>query len=68
VLRRVGLHADSEVIIEVDEERRQIVIRPSDELDEGTKKLLELLENPLEIGTPEDYSGEYDYEDIGGEV
>jgi len=56
------------VIIEVDEERRQIVIRPSDELDEGTKKLLELLENPLEIGTPEDYSGEYDYEDIGGEV
>ena len=69
VLRRVGLHADSEVVIEVDEENRQIIIRPSDEPNEGTKKLLELLRNPPGVGGPEDFlSDEYDYEDIGGEI
>lgn len=68
-MRRVGLHADSEVVIEVDEENRQIIIRPSDEPNEGTKKLLELLRNPPGVGGPEDFlSDEYDYEDIGGEI
>jgi len=35
------------------------------EIDEATKKLIELLENPQLEGGPEDLR-EYDFEDIGG--
>lgn len=62
VLSVLGIKDGDEVELEVRD--GEVVLRPVRAVDSATIELIDMLKNPRVEGGHEDYSEEYDYEDV----